>query len=198
MILDITGIRTTDFPSQIAYLRRLRRNWSLANPHGCLTINDFSIPCQATHHPGSGLGDRDSPNDHQLLGHTLSQPFVLVGRTVSMPCMVPQPSVSTDRMGFDALKFMRLPLFGTDSQIFYASEQELFGHHPSASVQSCMLASSMFINYFDGWMAITDAEECVPVLQSSSLFIIMCAHLPLGMSCVSISEHSPEMILILE
>jgi hypothetical protein len=159
VILDVTGIRTLDFPSQIAYLRRLRRNWSLACPENRLTINDFSI---------SGQAD-DSPSDHQLLGHTLSQPLVLLGRTIVMPCMVPQPSAFTNRMGFDALKLMRLPLFGNDPKSFYALEQELFGDNPSTFFQSSILASSMFVDYFDGWMAITDAEEWVPVLQCSPL-----------------------------
>ena len=157
VILDVTGIGTADLPSQIAYLRRLRRNWLSVYPHSRLTINDFSISSQATHHCGSNPWD--SPNDHQPLGHTLSQPLVLLGRTIAMPCMVPQPSVRTDRMGFDALKFMRLPRFGSDSKYFHDLEQELFAQHPTSFLETDLLASSMFINYFDGWMAITDAEE---------------------------------------
>lgn len=156
MILDVTGIGTADIPSQIAYLRRLRRNWLTIYPHSRLTIDDFGISSQATHH--CGLSPSDAPNDHRALGHALSQPLVLLGRTIAMPCMVPQPSARTDRMGFDALKFMRLPLFGTDSKNFYTLEQELFSHHSTSFLESGLLASSMFINYFDGWMAITDAE----------------------------------------
>lgn len=171
LILDVTGIGTVDILSQIAYLRRLRRNWLTAYPHSRLTINDFSISSQTTHH--CGLSRWDSPNDHQPLGHTLSQPLVLLGRTIAMPCMVPQPSPRTDRMGFDALKFMRLPLFGNDSKKFNDLEQELFSHHPTSFLESGLLASSMFINYFDGWMAITDAEEWVVVLWSSFHSILM-------------------------